>query len=539
MGNLGLEEMKIFKTIRSKIIALIVVFLVVLLGLVYFNLNKGLNNIVEDSFRSELNKLNAMLFEGLKVAMNTGDPIIIGGFIEGSREVPGIVNMEVFPSKNVIELMGLDKEYTNKQEILEVFANKKEVLQPYEINKDKGYVMAKPIIAEETCLMCHATSQIGEVLGVAEMQISSKELVENSNAIKLKIVFYIVFVGVILLLLLLFLINRWVFHPISNLSNMAYDLSQGDGDLTKRLPAKNGNEISKANSYINDFIQKIGNMVLNAKELSHQNIAQANRLFVASKEINERIGKSVEVVQNSTKLGKNIENMLNDSMELVQKNTHNIQETTKQLLQTKEMLIQVANDVQENVNVEHSIADRLAMSAQETDKIKGVLTIISEIADQTSLLALNANIEAARAGEAGRGFAVVADEVRKLAERTQKSLSEINAVVNTIIQSISDSNSAMSDNVQKISKVSDSSMESTRILESNVKALEGSVQASLETMQKMQDLFSHVSEILKQVGKVEGLTQENTQSVDLINEITQEISQKANKLNNQLNSFKC
>ena len=185
--------MKIFKTIRSKIIALIVVFLAVLLGLVHFNLNRGLENIVEDSFRKELNKLNAMLFEGLEVAMNTGDPIIIGSFIEGSKKVPGIVNMEVFPAKNVIELMGLDKEYTNKQEILDVFASKEELLRPYEANKDKGYLMAKPIIAEESCLMCHATSQIGDVLGVAEMQVSSKELVENSNVIKYKIVFYISF----------------------------------------------------------------------------------------------------------------------------------------------------------------------------------------------------------------------------------------------------------------------------------------------------------------------------------------------------------
>lgn len=346
-------------------------------------------------------------------------------------------------------------------------------------------------------------------------------------------------VGVIALALLLLLINRWVFNPISRLSNIAYDLSQGDGDLTKRLPTRNRNEISKANSYINDFIQKIANMVLNAKDLSHQNITQANRLFIASKEINERVGKSAEVIEESTKLGKNIELLLNESMELVQKSTKNIQVTTKELLQTKELLIKVANDVQENVSVEHEIADKLSVSAQETDKIKGVLTIISEIADQTSLLALNANIEAARAGEAGRGFAVVADEVRKLAERTQKSLGEINAVVNMMIQSINDSNSAMNDNVQNITKVSDSSMESTQILENNVKMLEISVQDSLEILQKMNELFSAVNEILEQVGKVENLTQENSKSVDSINEITNEISQKANNLNQQLDSFKC
>jgi methyl-accepting chemotaxis protein len=164
------------------------------------------------------------------------------------------------------------------------------------------------------------------------------------------------------------------------------------------------------------------------------------------------------------------------------------------------------------------------------------LSVIKEIADQTNLLALNAAIKAARAGEHGRGFAVVADEVRKLAERTQKSLGEIDATINIIVQGISAANEEMNRNVEKVNYIASIAGEVQNNIENVsynmdnvVEKVENNVNAVVDILKKMQKFILEMNNILQLSEKNETYIEHNSKTIEniyrLADSLLKELSQ--------------
>ena len=371
-------------------------------------------------------------------------------------------------------------------------------------------------------------------------------------------------VVLILLVLAAIFFSLSISKPIVNVAWTLKDISEGEGDLTKRIVVRSDDEIGDLSNYFNRTMEKIKNLIGTIKykidglnhtsfELSvnmgktstavqqiSSNLDNMKNLMIKQETGAEEAGKAVDdIKENIDSLNKMIEEQtesVNKSSSAIEEMTANINSVTRTLVENSKN-VEVLTEASENGKTGvQKVAQEIQEIAHDSEGLLEINSVMNNIASQTNLLSMNAAIEAAHAGESGKGFAVVADEIRKLAESSSKQSKTTAAMLKKIKASI-DSITKSSNEVLSRFGAIDSSVKTVSEHEENIlhamEEQEVGGKQILESISRLRDVTTSVkkgSDHMAESGETlvretDGFIKTSKETVEGMNEILKGVNQ--------------
>lgn len=523
------------KTFRAKMIfALVVFFIIGVVGLIAL-LQSNFNKLATKESTHTVNMLSQSIFYTIRAGMNIGSRDAIEASVEDSKSIPGVEDLKVYQAPSVVELFAIQDPLVPTDAVRKVFETKESVLE----HTSDFALLYEPLIAQDSCLMCHANATKDEVLGVMELKISLKELHEGIT----QSMYWVT--GITAVACLVALGGLWVFfereliRPLGVLRAMAQDLtSTKEGDLTKRIAIKRQDEVGITSSFFNRFIEKIQNTIKIAKNVSTENLQTIINLNEISLELSKNSAIQVAHIDTIDSFSKDIASQTQGVKDNIAAMVESVSSTQNALDEFITNLESVASKMEQSNQDHRQIFESAKVLVQNADQTRQTLSFIADIADQTNLLALNAAIEAARAGEHGRGFAVVADEVRKLAERTQQSLNEISAMTNASVQSIQEVGEEIQITAQEAEQVAQQTKELISNAHHTKELLHQSLQASSDIAIKNEEVFAKTLSLSQKIEQIVELSSRTKELGNKVESIVKSTEQKTKELDSGISAFK-
>lgn len=364
--------------------------------------------------------------------------------------------------------------------------------------------------------------------------IKKIEEVSKLNAL-ITISSYLIFTIVIFIIILLISrgVNKNVTSSLEKINCVSSSL-----DLTCDIIVHGKDEISQISKALHLMIIAFRQTVNHTKNVSSNTSNESLKLNDVVKKLTTNSDETQKKIESINILVEEVGAKLDNVEESTITVTEDLDETFGILGEFSNKLGNVVNSIDEGSEHQQELVHKVASLTEQAKNVKDVLSIISDIADQTNLLALNAAIEAARAGEHGRGFAVVADEVRKLAERTQKSLSEISANINLITQNVVEIAQETEETANNMQSISVSAQELISSSEETRENLSITKEKSTQVMHESIYIATKTKSLISGMEDIITLSSQNSELRTDVNNAAKSLALDSKELETELSKFK-
>ncbi|NOQ78756.1 MAG: HAMP domain-containing protein, partial [Gammaproteobacteria bacterium] len=387
-------------------------------------------------------------------------------------------------------------------------------------------------------LSAYSSINIGKDITWAILsEIDEAEVLITPNSIRNAIIIQVLIILAIIIALSLVMIKTTLVNPINRFQSTLIDI-ENNKDLTQLLDTNAPLEIKTMAQSVNDLLGSLKDVLNNAKQSSTENASIAHELSTSSLGVGNNVEKSVVIINDFSEHAVHIKDEIAAAINDAQTSKEDILTANTSLIDARDAIVQLTHRVQDTATVEIELAQKMDALSKEASDVKAILDVISNIAEQTNLLALNAAIEAARAGEHGRGFAVVADEVRNLAKHTQKSLTEINDTINEIIKSVEEASQSMNVNSQEIQELAGIAGDVDKKINQTVTIVNEATIASDKTVDDFEKTGNNIESIVDKVQEINTISSTNARSVEEIASAAEHLNSMTENLNAQLETFR-